>query len=151
MSVDFFIPFLIGIITGFASGLMGIGGSALGTPMLRIIVGAPPLIALATPMPVMLPSSLSGGFAYLRQQKIDFKLAGWMLVTALPFTWIGAMATQYVSGQFLMILTSIFLIGVGCSFLIRSMIFRAIDEELPVTKISPPKVMLFGILGGLLA
>ena len=150
MSVDFFIPFLIGIITGFASGLMGIGGSALGTPMLRIIVGAPPLIALATPMPVMLPSSLSGGFAYLRQQKIDFKLAGWMLVTALPFTWIGAMATQYVSGQFLMILTSIFLIGVGCSFLIRSMIFRAIDEELPVTKISPPKVMLFGILGGLL-
>jgi len=130
---------------------MGIGGSALGTPMLRLIIGAPPLIALATPMPVMLPSSLSGGFAYLRQQKIDFKLAGWMLVTALPFTWIGALATQYVSGQFLMILTSIFLIGVGCSFIIRSMIFRELEEEIPATKISPLKVMLFGILGGFLA
>jgi uncharacterized protein len=150
--INSFIPFLIGIVTGFASGLMGIGGSSLGTPLLRLIIGTSPLMSLATPMPVMLPSSLSGGFAYLRQQKIDFKLAGWMLVTALPFTWIGAFATQYVSGQFLMILTSIFLIGVGASFLIRSAIFRAVEEEIEtINKVSRPKAMLFGILGGFLA
>ena len=131
---------------------MGIGGSSLGTPLLRLIAGAPPLISLATPMPVMLPSSLSGGFAYLREQKIDFKLAGWMLVTAIPFAWIGAATTQYVSGQFLMILTSIFLIGVGTSFLIRSALFRLVEEELEIPReIWPAKAMLFGMVGGFLA
>lgn len=151
MSTHLVTPFLIGIVTGFASGLMGIGGSSLGTPLLRLVIGAPQLISLATPMPVMLPLSLSGGFAYLRQQKIDFKLAGWMLVTALPFAWIGAAATQYVSGQFLMVLTSIFLIGVGCSFLIRSIVFRVEEEELVRTKTNAPKALLFGILGGFIA
>jgi uncharacterized membrane protein YfcA len=146
------LPFLIGLVTGFASGLMGIGGASLGTPLLRLIAGAPPLIALATPMPVMLPSSLSGGFAYLRQHKIDFRLAGWTLVTALPCTWIGAAATAYVPGQFLMVLTALFLIGVGSSFLIRSVLFRAVEEELiVVTEVSVPKALIFGTLGGLLA
>lgn len=146
------IPFLIGLVTGFASGLMGIGGSSLGTPMLRLIAGAPALIALATPMPVMLPSSLSGGFAYFRQKKIDFKLAGWTLLTALPCAWLGAMATAYVSGQFLMVLTAIFLISVGSSFLIRSALFRAVEEEsVVIMRVSIPKALIFGTIGGFLA
>ncbi len=84
------ITFRIGLTTGFASGLLGIGGSALGTPMLRLLIAAPPLIALATPMPVMLPAAISGGIAYVRDKKVDYKLAGWMLLAAVPMTWIGA-------------------------------------------------------------
>lgn len=131
---------------------MGIGGSSIGTPLLRLVAGASPLISLATPMPVMLPASLSGGFAYLRQRKIDFRLAGWTLLTGLPFTWLGALATTCVSGQFLMVLTAVFLIGVGLSFLLRSTLFQPPPEDNPPTHpIGRMRAMLFGVVGGFVA
>ena len=143
---------LIGLFTGFASGLLGIGGSALGTPLLRLLLGVPPLIALATPMPVMLPSAISGGIAYVRERKVDYKLAGWMLLAAVPMTWIGATVTAYLSPVFLMVLTGIFLIFVGISFIIRGFILKPVEYPVPPTGlVDKPKALLFGAMGGFLA
>jgi uncharacterized membrane protein YfcA len=143
---------LIGLFTGFASGLLGIGGSALGTPLLRLLLAVPPLIALATPMPVMLPSAISGGFAYLRDKKVDFKLAGWMLLIAVPMTWIGATVTAYLSPVFLMVLTAIFLMLVGISFIIRGFILKPVEHPIPREgSVNIAKALFFGAIGGFLA
>jgi uncharacterized membrane protein YfcA len=146
------ITHLIGLTTGFASGLLGIGGSALGTPLLRLLICAPPLIALATPMPVMLPSAISGGIAYVRDKKVDFKLASWMLLAAVPMTWIGATITTYLSPVFLMVLTAIFLILIGISFIIRGFILRPSEHSIAVAgSVDVPKALIFGAIGGFLA
>jgi uncharacterized membrane protein YfcA len=143
---------LVGLFTGCASGLLGIGGSALGTPLLRLLIGVPPLIALATPMPVMLPSAISGGIAYLREKKVDYKLAGWMLLGAVPMTWIGATVTAYLSPVVLMVLTAIFLILVGISFLIRGFILRPAEQPVRIEGyVNKPKAIIFGAFGGFLA
>ncbi len=146
------ITLLIGLTTGFASGLLGIGGSALGTPLLRLLIAAPPLIALATPMPVMLPAAISGGIAYIREKKVDYKLAGWMLLAAVPMTWIGATVTEYVSPAFLMVLTAIFLILIGISFIIRGFILRPVKNPTESDGfVNMPKALIFGAVGGFLA
>jgi uncharacterized membrane protein YfcA len=142
----------IGLITGFASGLLGIGGSALGTPLLRLLLTAPPLIALATPMPVMLPSAISGGIAYVRDKKVDYKLAGWMLLAAVPMTWIGATITAYLAPVILMIFTAVFLMVIGISFIIRGFLLKPVEHiigsEKPINKF---EAILFGAIGGFLA
>ncbi len=146
------ITVLIGTVTGFASGLLGIGGSALGTPLLRLLLAAPPLIALATPMPVMLPSAISGGVAYVREKKIDFKLAGWMLLAAVPMTWIGASVTAYLSPVILMVLTAVFLMLVGTSFIIRGFIMKPVKNQIELEEfVNKPRALLFGSIGGFLA
>ncbi len=146
------ITIFIGIITGFASGLLGIGGSALGTPLLRLLIAAPPLIALATPMPVMLPAAISGGVAYVRDKKVDYKLAGWMLLAAVPMTWIGATVTAYLSPVLLMILTAIFLMLIGISFIIRGFIIKPVEHPTPVLgTVNVVNALLFGAIGGFLA
>jgi uncharacterized membrane protein YfcA len=48
---------------GFYSGLFGLGGSSIGTLILRLL-GLPPLIALASPLPLTLPSAIGGAIAY---------------------------------------------------------------------------------------
>lgn len=141
---------IIGLGTGFASGLMGLGGGILLTPLLRLIIGIPQLIALATPLPVLIPTAVSGSAAYYKERKQDFKLAGYILITALPMTWVGAVLTKEVSGKFLMILTGVFILLVSITFLIRSIILKEQTHEAP-PPISPIKALSLGAVGGLMS
>ena len=143
------IALLIGVFTGFLSGLMGIGGGAIGTPLIRLLLDAPPVIALATTMPVIFPSGLSGSIAYYRERMIDFSLAGLVLITALPMTWIGATVSHQMEGRILMLLTAVFLLVVGSSFLVRSYLFAGAGDHSP--KHSIPLSLAAGVLGGFLA
>ena len=46
-SLPWFLEIVVGVGMGFCSGLFGLGGSSIGTPILRLL-GLPPLIALAS-------------------------------------------------------------------------------------------------------
>ena len=43
---------LIGLVSGVLSGLFGVGGGIVMTPGLQVLMGAAPIVALATPLPV---------------------------------------------------------------------------------------------------
>jgi uncharacterized membrane protein YfcA len=148
---EILVAFAIGLFTGFFSGLMGIGGGALGTPLIRLLLNAPPLISLASTMPVMLPSATSGAIAYFREKKVDFKLAGLLLLSAIPMTLVGAEATRYVSGRLLMLLTAFFLLLVGTSFLLRQLILKEEIHSEPYPEPTFLKLLLVGSFGGFLA
>ena len=60
----------LGLTIGVFSGLFGVGGSSISTPLLRIVFGTPSLIALASPLPVTLPTALAGSAVY-RSQRLD--------------------------------------------------------------------------------
>ncbi len=64
----------MGGTVGFLSGLFGIGGGFLLTPLL-IFSGIPPAVAVATVTTQIVASSTSGVIAYWRQKAIDLKLA----------------------------------------------------------------------------
>lgn len=120
----------IGLITGFASGLIGLGGGVFLTPMLRLFLGTPQILALATPLPVLIPTAISGSIAYYKERLADFRLGGLMLITALPLTWVGASLVPAVGGRTLMLWTAGFIMLVAGSFIVRSIILKErVDDQ----------------------
>ncbi len=78
LSVDALLLLGLGGIIGFLSGLFGVGGGFLMTPML-IFIGVPPVVAVATQANNVIASSVSGVFAHWRRGNVDFKM-GWVLL-----------------------------------------------------------------------
>ncbi len=74
LSVNTFVLFGMGAAVGFLSGLFGIGGGFLLTPLL-IFSGIPPIVAVATVTAQVVASSTSGALSYWRRRLIDVKLA----------------------------------------------------------------------------
>lgn len=144
----------IGFGTGFLSGLIGLGGGILLTPMLRLILGTPQLLALATPLPVLFPTAVSGSVAYYKERLADFRLGGLMLITALPMTWLGASLVPMIGGRTLMIWTAAFIMLVAGSFIVRAIILKEQidDQHHPIDMLAALSVgAVGGFFAGLLA
>lgn len=73
MSVDVFLILMMGGAVGFLSGVFGVGGGFLMTPLL-IFIGVPPAVAVATGANQVLGASVSGLMAHLRRGNVDFKI-----------------------------------------------------------------------------
>ena len=78
MSVNPFVLLAMGAAVGFLSGMFGVGGGFLITPLL-IFYNIPPAIAVATGANQVIASSISGAIAHFKRGTIDFKL-GWVLL-----------------------------------------------------------------------
>ena len=63
-----------GVGIGIAFGLFGAGGSAFGTPILALL-GVPAPIAIASPLPAVLPAALVGAREYFRAGVLDRRIA----------------------------------------------------------------------------
>ena len=73
MSVNVFLIFGMGGGVGFLSGLFGVGGGFLMTPLL-IFIGIPPAVAVATEANQIVASSVSGVLAHWRRANVDVKM-----------------------------------------------------------------------------
>lgn len=76
---------------GFISGLFGIGGGFMMTPLL-IFMGVPPAIAVATGSAQIAASSTTGTIAYWRRQAVDVRLGLILLSAGMVGTLIGVWA-----------------------------------------------------------
>jgi len=108
---------ILGLFIGFLSGMFGIGGSMICTPILKTFFAVPDLIALASPLPVVIPISLAGVYGYRKNNLVNKKLAITTVLSGLPATILGSMATKYVSGTLLMIFTGVFVVLTGIRIL----------------------------------
>jgi uncharacterized protein len=78
-SINIFLLLGMGGGVGFLSGLFGVGGGFLMTPLL-IFVGIPPTVAVATEANQIVASSVSGVLAHWRRGNVDFKMGAMLLV-----------------------------------------------------------------------
>ncbi len=78
-SVQMFLLLGLGLSVGFLSGLFGVGGGFLLTPLLMMI-GIAPTVAAASDANQIVASTTSGTFAHWRLGNVDFKM-GLILVT----------------------------------------------------------------------
>lgn len=72
-SVNAFLILGIGGVVGFLSGLFGVGGGFLITPLL-FFIGVPPAVAVATGANQVVASSISGVLAQLKRKAVDLKM-----------------------------------------------------------------------------
>ncbi len=73
MSINFFLVIGIGGMVGFLSGLFGVGGGFLLTPLMMMI-GIPPAVAAASDSNQIVAAASSGAFAHWRLGNVDFKM-----------------------------------------------------------------------------
>ena len=88
LPVNIFLIFAMGIAVGFVSGMFGIGGGFLMTPLL-IFIGISPAVAVASVASHIAASSFSGVIAYWRRRALDVALASMLLVGGILGTIAG--------------------------------------------------------------
>jgi uncharacterized protein len=88
MSVQWIVILGMGVGVGFLSGLFGVGGGFLLTPLL-VFYGIPSGVAVATTLSHITASSISGAVAQWKKRAIDFKMAGVMMLGGLVGTGVG--------------------------------------------------------------
>jgi uncharacterized membrane protein YfcA len=88
VSVNAFLILGLGGIVGFLSGMFGVGGGFLITPLL-FFIGVPPAVAVATGANQVVASSISGVLAQLRRKGVDFTMGTVLLVGGVVGSAIG--------------------------------------------------------------
>jgi hypothetical protein len=88
LPVNIFLILGLGAAVGFISGMFGVGGGFLITPLL-ILIGIPPAVAVATVPTHMAASSISGTFTYWRKHMVDYGLGLVLLSGAILGTSVG--------------------------------------------------------------
>ncbi|MEN8708527.1 MAG: sulfite exporter TauE/SafE family protein [Paracoccaceae bacterium] len=95
ISINVLLIFSIGAIVGILSGMFGVGGGFLVTPLL-FFVGIPPAVAVASSANQIVASSVSALFAHVKRRTVDFKMGTVLLVGGMfgvavgvaIFTWL---------------------------------------------------------------
>ncbi|WP_260927496.1 sulfite exporter TauE/SafE family protein [Novosphingobium sp. 9] len=89
LSVNGLIIVGLGAITGLLSGMFGVGGGFLTTPLM-IFYGIPPTVAAASAASQVTGASVSGVFAHSRRGNVDYHMGAVMVVGGIIGTGIGA-------------------------------------------------------------
>lgn len=82
ISVNAFLLLGLGGVVGFLSGMFGVGGGFLITPLL-LFIGVPPGVAVATGANQVVASSISGVLAQLKRKAVDFRMGFVLLIGGL--------------------------------------------------------------------
>lgn len=88
LSVNIFIILGMGAAVGFLSGMFGVGGGFLITPLL-IFYNIPPVVAVATGANQVVASSVSGAITHFRRGSLDIKLGSILLIGGLLGATVG--------------------------------------------------------------
>jgi uncharacterized membrane protein YfcA len=103
---DIALGIAIGLVSGVLSGLFGVGGGIVMTPGLQVVLGAAPIVALATPLPVILPTALTGALTYRKAGELDQRAAAWMIGPGVLASIFGALLTDVVDTHLLLVVTA---------------------------------------------
>ncbi|WP_417719427.1 sulfite exporter TauE/SafE family protein [Salipiger sp.] len=88
VSVNVFLLFGVGGIVGILSGMFGVGGGFLITPLL-FFMGIPPAVAVATGANQIVASSVSAVLAHLKRKTVDLRMGGVLLAGGLVGSALG--------------------------------------------------------------
>ncbi len=125
MSMNGWLLVSMGAAVGFLSGLFGVGGGFIITPLL-IFLGIPPAVAVGTGSAQIVASSMSGAVAQYRRDNVDVKMGLVLIAGGLVGTVIGVQVVRILRrlGQFDLVVSLAyvtFLGAVGTVMLLESM------------------------------
>ena len=114
LSVNALVIVLLGGFVGLLSGMFGVGGGFLTTPLL-IIYGIPPTVAAASAASQVTGASVSGVFAHLARRGVDFKMGGIMVAGGFAGSAFGAWIFKALqaSGQLDTVIAVVYVLLLG--------------------------------------
>jgi uncharacterized protein len=104
----------LGVITGMLSGMFGVGGGFLTTPLL-IFYGVPPTVAAASAASQVTGASVSGVLAHLKRGGVDFQIGTVMVVGGFIGTGIGTVLFRFLQklGQIDTVINILYVVLLG--------------------------------------
>ncbi|MBV7408703.1 sulfite exporter TauE/SafE family protein [Maritimibacter sp. DP1N21-5] len=114
VSVNAFLLLGLGGLVGILSGMFGVGGGFLLTPLL-FFIGIPPAIAVATGANQVVASSISGVLAHLKRKTVDLKMGTVLLGGGLVGAGLGVRLFAYLQsiGQVELLVTLSYVVFLG--------------------------------------
>ena len=133
MNISILLIVFIGMLVGALSGLFGVGGGFLMTPLL-IFLGIPPVVAVGSEAPHVLASSVSGAIAHWRKKNIDFRMGFFLLLGGILGSTLGVNLFKILKlyGQIDIVIHFLFLIFLG--FIGLSMLFESARTTIKLYK-----------------
>ena len=122
VQISIILILFVSYIVGFLSGLFGVGGGFLMTPLL-IFMGIPPIYAVANEANNILASSSSGALTHWFKKTLDVKI-GWLIVIGgLLGTFLGILTFSYFKGigkiDIVIALAYMYVLAIIGSFMLR--------------------------------
>jgi len=114
MYVNVFVILGLGLIVGFLSGLLGIGGGIILNPAL-IKIGVPPIVTVGTSVAQMVGATISGFLAHLRLKNVDIKMGIVLIIGGFIGGGIGIILTKFLeeAGHFKTFVLSLYAFYLG--------------------------------------
>ena len=114
MSVNALLIVILGGLVGLLSGMFGVGGGFLTTPLL-IFYGIPPTVAVASATTQITGASVSGAYAHFHRGGVDLKMAGVMIAGGALGSLAGAGLFRLLqaSGQIDLVIGFLYVILLG--------------------------------------
>ena len=114
LSVNALVIILLGGAVGVLSGMFGVGGGFLTTPLL-IFYGIPPAVAAASASTQVTGSSVSGVFAHMKRGGVDFQMGGVLVVGGIFGTLVGAILFELLEqlGQIDTVINVLYVLMLG--------------------------------------
>jgi uncharacterized membrane protein YfcA len=139
---------MIGLVSGVLSGLFGVGGGIVMTPGIQILMGARPIVALATPLPVIFPTALTGAETYRRAGEVDTHAAIWMAGPGVAGAVVGSWLTRLIDTHLLLVATAI-LLAYQAAAILRGA--RPVTTPAVPRKGTPVMFAAIGLVAGLVS
>ena len=114
VSVNIYILMSLGGIVGILSGMFGVGGGFLMTPLL-FFIGIPPAIAVATESNQIVATSVSGAIAHFKRKALDLKMGTILTSGGITGSLIGIFIFKFLNkiGQLELIITLCYILFLG--------------------------------------
>ena len=117
--VHLLLPIFLGVVAGFLSGIMGVGGGFLLVPAMASLLGLPTLNAVATSLVCVFFSGASGTFFYSLSGKVNWSIALILVIGSFFGSLIGVSSTQYIKEKALRFLFAFLTICAAFSALFK--------------------------------
>jgi uncharacterized membrane protein YfcA len=119
--ISIWIILLVGILTGFLAGMLGVGGGFLRVPLMVYLLGIPTHVAVGTDLFEIVFSSAYGMLSHALKGNVDILIALTMHTGAVLGAHIGAAATRYFTGPVIRLLFSVLPL-IGALFMLLEVI-----------------------------
>jgi hypothetical protein len=149
-SINVLLIFSLGILVGLLSGIFGVGGGFLMTPLL-IMIGIPPTVAAASDSNQIVGASTSGTLAHYRLGNVDFKMGILLLIGGVTGGTVGVQIIKILrevgNADFLIKITYVLMLGFVGSYMFMESL-QAIRKQKTEQKPAAPKESRYARLVG---
>jgi uncharacterized membrane protein YfcA len=148
VSVNIYLILGMGGVVGFLSGVFGVGGGFLMTPLL-IFIGIPPAVAVATEANQIVASSVSGVLAHWKRGNVDFKMGFALLFGGIIGSSLGVGLFSFLRdlGQLDLAIKLSYVVFLGIIGVL--MLIESINTIRRTKKQTPPKLHTHNWMHGL--